>query len=82
MSNVFSDLETIVGSDYISDAQHVRWTYSRDVGIFPGHLPDIVIKPQTTPKSNRYYDLQIPKKSRFISDVNWPVMKTRLFISP
>ena len=49
-SNVFSELETIVGSDFISDAQHVRWTYSRDVGIFPGHLPDVVIKPQTTPE--------------------------------
>ena len=47
-STVYADLEAIVGSNYISDAQHVRWTYSRDVGITPGHLPDVVVKPQST----------------------------------
>jgi len=48
MSTVYSELETIVGSNYISDAQHVRWTYSRDVGIVPGHPPGVVIQPQST----------------------------------
>ncbi|MHA2003083.1 MAG: FAD-binding oxidoreductase [Candidatus Thorarchaeota archaeon] len=46
--NVYSNLENIVGTDYISKAEHVRWTYSRDFGIFPRHLPDMVIKPRTT----------------------------------
>ena len=46
--SVYSNLENIVDTDYISDAQHVRWTYSRDFGIYPRHLPDVVIKPQTT----------------------------------
>ena len=48
-STVYTDLENIVGADYISDSQHVRWTYSKDFGIFPRHLPDVVIKPQSTP---------------------------------
>ncbi|MFQ5818937.1 MAG: FAD-binding oxidoreductase [Candidatus Heimdallarchaeota archaeon] len=47
-TTIYSDLEKIVGSDYISDALHVHWTYSRDFGISPGHLPDVVIKPQFT----------------------------------
>ncbi|MHA2323186.1 MAG: FAD-binding oxidoreductase, partial [Candidatus Thorarchaeota archaeon] len=47
---IYTSLENIVGTDFISDAQHVRWTYSKDFGIFPRHLPDIVIKPRTTPE--------------------------------
>ncbi|MFX0196799.1 MAG: FAD-binding oxidoreductase [Candidatus Hodarchaeota archaeon] len=45
---IYSDLEKIVGPDYISDAQHVRWIYSRDVGIAPGHPPDVVLIPRST----------------------------------
>lgn len=47
-STVYSDLEKIVGPDFISDAQHVRWIYSRDVGITPGHPPDVVLIPRST----------------------------------
>lgn len=45
---LYSDLEAIVSSEYISKANHVLFTYSRDVGITPGHLPDVVVKPRTT----------------------------------
>ena len=45
---IYRNLEGIVGPDFISDAQHVRWTYSKDFGIFSRHLPDVVIKPHTT----------------------------------
>jgi glycolate oxidase len=45
---IYTNLEDIVGTDFISDAEHVRWTYSKDFGIFPRHLPDIAIKPRTT----------------------------------
>jgi len=47
-NTVYADLENMVGSDYISDAQHVRWTYSRDFGIFPRHFPDVIVKPQAS----------------------------------
>ena len=45
---LYEELETIVGTKYVSDDFKVRFVYSRDVGLESGKLPDIVIRPSTT----------------------------------
>lgn len=45
MKTLVELISEITGEKYVSDKEHVRWSYARDVGPWRERMPDVVVRP-------------------------------------
>ena len=53
MKELYSELATIVGPEYVSDQPEERYIYSMDPGTMPPAAPDLVVMPNSTEEVRR-----------------------------
>ncbi len=47
IESIYSEVEEVVGSSFVSREEHVLYVYSYDMTIEPPHMPDLVVMPRT-----------------------------------